>query len=116
MTAPKLRLTQANEPASAFPAYKVALPGIALHVRRANLQRRLTEAHTRAPVTWVMGLPGSGKTSAVAAWVRESGSLCFWYRLDDSDGDVAGHSHLHTPEVEMVRRARAVFRPFGGST
>ncbi|MHB8416618.1 MAG: hypothetical protein ACYDCL_00980 [Myxococcales bacterium] len=77
-------------PAPEFASYKLALPGVALHVRRVDLQRRLGEARARAPLTWVMGLPGSGKTSAVAAWVRESAIPHVWYRLDETDAHVAG--------------------------
>ncbi|HUB08400.1 MAG TPA: hypothetical protein VMB50_15440 [Myxococcales bacterium] len=77
-------------PAPEFASYKLALPGVDLHVRRVDLQRRLDEARARAPLTWVMGLPGSGKTSAVAAWVRESAVPHVWYRLDETDAHVAG--------------------------
>ncbi len=73
----------------AFPAYKVAVPQVGEHVRRTRLLARVDEAIRRAPVTWVVGLPGSGKTSAVARWVREAKTPCCWYRLDETDGDVA---------------------------
>jgi ATP/maltotriose-dependent transcriptional regulator MalT len=70
--------------------YKRFIPTIAKHVRRESLQHALDAAISCAPVTWVVGLPGSGKTSAVAAWVRGATTPCAWYRLDASDADPAG--------------------------
>jgi hypothetical protein len=41
-------------------------------------------------MTWVVGLPGSGKTSAVRRWLEESSTPTVWYALRPGDGDGAG--------------------------
>jgi LuxR family maltose regulon positive regulatory protein len=73
--------------------YKLSRPTIRNHVRRTALLKDLDRAQKDTPITWVMGLPGSGKTSIVARWVQESGRDCIWYRLDESDADMAGLLH-----------------------
>jgi hypothetical protein len=60
------------------------------HLRRGALLEALGACHARTPLTWVVGLPGSGKTSAVARWLEESASAAVWYRVRNDDGDGAG--------------------------
>ena len=74
-------------------SYKLSRPTIREHVRRDVLLKELGRALNSTALTWVMGLPGSGKTSAVARWVQESGRDCIWYRLDESDADMAELLH-----------------------
>jgi ATP/maltotriose-dependent transcriptional regulator MalT len=74
-------------------SYKLSRPTIRDHVRRDVLLRELGRAQNSTALTWVMGLPGSGKTSAVARWVQESGRDCIWYRLEESDADMAELLH-----------------------
>jgi len=75
-------------PASAS-SYKLQAPRVARHLRRGAQLRDLGEAVQAHPLTWVMGLPGAGKTSLVACWLAESATPAIWYRLDESDADVA---------------------------
>ena len=70
-------------------AYKLAVPRVDEHVRREALLARISASWRRAAITWVVGLPGSGKTSAIARWVSDAPGPCWWYRLDESDADVA---------------------------
>ena len=53
----------------------------------------LTAQLQRTPMVWLLGLPGSGKTSTAAQWARQAqaeGQRCVWYRLDEDDADIAG--------------------------
>jgi LuxR family maltose regulon positive regulatory protein len=59
------------------------------HVRREALLAEIGERHRRSPITWVVGLPGAGKTSVVARFVEELDRNILWYRLDERDGDGA---------------------------
>ena len=57
----------------------------------------------QAPMVWLLGLPGAGKTSTAAQWVQAAlarGERCLWYRLDEDDADVAGliNALRHHPE------------------
>lgn len=70
-------------------SYKVGLPRVTDHVRRGALLAQLAESHRRAKVTWVVGLPGSGKTSLVGRWIEEASVRAMVYRLDADDADGA---------------------------
>ncbi|NOU31045.1 MAG: hypothetical protein HOO96_24365 [Polyangiaceae bacterium] len=69
------------------------MPTVVDHVRRAALQDALEASRRRYPITWVVGLPGAGKTSLVARWVSEAAGPCVWYRLEAEDADVAALFH-----------------------
>lgn len=71
------------------PTYKRAIPRVVDHIRRSSLLSELADATAKAPITWVSGLPGAGKTSLVARWVETSEVPVVWYRLDTHDADVA---------------------------
>ncbi len=49
----------------------------------------LLEEGRDAPVTWISGPPGCGKTTVVASWLDRARLPCLWYQLDEGDGDVA---------------------------
>ena len=42
-----------------------------------------------APVAWVTGPPGCGKTTLAASWLDSAGLPYLWYQLDEGDADVA---------------------------
>jgi ATP/maltotriose-dependent transcriptional regulator MalT len=42
-----------------------------------------------APVAWLTGPPGCGKTTLAASWVEATAQPCVWYQLDEGDADVA---------------------------
>lgn len=68
---------------------KGILPNVSAHVRRGALLQALDRARARGPLTWVTGLPGSGKTSLVTRWVEELGVPFVWCRMREHDDDVA---------------------------
>ncbi|MDY0745906.1 hypothetical protein SNE35_15400 [Paucibacter sp. R3-3] len=73
--------------------YKLAVPSIEGQVERARPLQGLEAQLRRSPLVWLMGLPGSGKTSLAAQWVHRAqaaGRRCVWYRLDEDDADIAG--------------------------
>lgn len=72
-----------------IPNYKLAVPQVPNQLRRDALLGSLGLAHQSHAITWIVGLPGAGKTSLVARWVQESQTPCVWYRLDETDADVA---------------------------
>jgi len=42
-----------------------------------------------APVAWVSGPAGSGKTALVASYLEDQQLPCVWYKMDGSDADTA---------------------------
>ncbi|MCP5151024.1 MAG: hypothetical protein H6983_06790 [Ectothiorhodospiraceae bacterium] len=67
---------------------KTARPISAGIVARERLLARL-DRERAAPVVWVHGPPGCGKTSLVASYLESRGQTSLWYQLDAADGDVA---------------------------
>ena len=53
------------------------------------LRRERLLAACRAPVVWVMGPAGSGKTTLVASHLHHGDRPGLWYRVDESDRDMA---------------------------
>jgi len=49
----------------------------------------LLDRRRRAPVVWVSGPPGSGKTTLVSSYLEERNISSFWYQLDKDDSDIA---------------------------
>lgn len=52
---------------------------------RARLLARLRDEP--APLTWICGSPGIGKTTLMASHVQGLGAPAFWYRVDAGDAD-----------------------------
>ncbi len=50
---------------------------------------RLLDQGRKAPIAWVGGPAGSGKTTLVASWLDARRIPCLWYFLDEGDGDLA---------------------------
>ncbi len=74
-------------------SHKLAAPGISGQVPRPKQVAALSAALGGAPLVWLLGLPGAGKTSIAAQWSHDAVSLeerCIWYRLDEDDADIAG--------------------------
>ncbi len=66
---------------------KITPPRLAQVVPRTRLFRMLDQCN--APVTWIMGPGGSGKTTLVASWLAARKLPCLWYQLDEDDSDIA---------------------------
>lgn len=72
--------------------YKLALPTVDAALPRPATLQRLDAALSLRPLVWMVGLPGAGKTTLAAQWVRQAlagGRHCVWYRLDEDDEDIA---------------------------
>ena len=116
-----------KEIAPAATSYKTGIPRTHDHVRRPGLLGQITKFHRQRPITWVVGLPGAGKTSLVARWVEESRGKTLWYRFDERDGDGAGlldalnasgRLPVWSPEnqVELAEFARRFFAELAGES
>lgn len=82
---PSLAATAGHSPPAATrPAHRPpAVPGTTVrHVRRARLESRLDD-HQRRPVTIVSGMPGAGKTTLVASWLRAEDRAGAWVSLGE---------------------------------
>ncbi len=91
-------------------SYKLSVPIAADQVPRPRQVQALDQALAAAPIVWVLGLPGAGKTSTVAQWVQAAaarGERCLWWRLDEDDADVAAlfdalrHHPLHDAAARL---------------
>jgi len=67
---------------------KTTRPALAGILLRPRLFERL-DAGRHAPVTWVSGPPGSGKTTALVSYVDQAKVASLWYQMDAGDADVA---------------------------
>lgn len=67
---------------------KITPPRLQNVLLRKRLFDLLDEGR-HAPVTWVTGPGGSGKTTLVASWLDAKKLPCLWYQVDEGDGDMA---------------------------
>lgn len=56
--------------------------------RRERVLARLV-ALDQAPVLWIAGPPGSGKTTLISTWLESRPQLDLWYQIDAHDADPA---------------------------
>lgn len=67
---------------------KITRPRISDVLERSRLFH-LLDLKRKAPVCWISGPGGSGKTTLVASYLDARKLQCLWYRLDDGDADIA---------------------------
>src|SRR5919108_3446284 len=65
---------------------KTTRPSVAGVLPRKRLFGLLSK---NAPVVWLAGPPGCGKTTLAATWLDHAGIASLWYQLDEGDADVA---------------------------
>ena len=71
---------------------KVNRPKLPSIVKRPRIDA-LFDGAADVPVTWLTATPGSGKTTAVNAWVSARKVRSVWLRLDEGDSDPASFFH-----------------------
>jgi LuxR family maltose regulon positive regulatory protein len=73
---------------SAPPIAKVTLPVSSGYYPRHRLYRLLDKAR-KAPVLWITGPPGCGKTALVSSYIESRRIPCIWYKVDEADADLS---------------------------
>ncbi|MBI4000704.1 MAG: hypothetical protein HY348_02845 [Nitrospira defluvii] len=71
---------------------KLTPPTLPVVLKRLQLFRLLDKSRTR-PLTWITALPGAGKTTLVASYLKARRLPVCWYRLDESDADPSSFFH-----------------------
>ncbi len=67
---------------------KITPPELHNAIRRQDLFASLDSVQA-VPIVWLTGLPGAGKTTAIASYLSERNSKNAWLRLDEGDSDPA---------------------------
>jgi len=71
---------------------KLTPPTLPKIVLRPRLFRELDRARTR-PIIWITALPGAGKTTLVASYLKARRLRPLWYAADERDGELATFFH-----------------------
>ena len=71
---------------------KITPPRLSRVLPRKRLSRRIHQ-HTSRPISWIVGPPGAGKTTAVASYIDDHKPQTVWYQVDAGDADVATFFH-----------------------
>jgi LuxR family maltose regulon positive regulatory protein len=87
---------------------KVSRPGLSGVYHRERLFRLLDRGCTR-PMIWITGPPGCGKTTLVSSYIHSRKVPGLWYRIDETDSDVAQFFHY------MSRAAQKLIRKKGSA-
>ena len=59
------------------------------------------------PVTWISSPAGAGKTTLVATYLHARRIPALWYRVDESDSDVASFFYYLGKAAKRLKRGRA---------
>ncbi|MBE0568306.1 MAG: hypothetical protein IH577_01335 [Deltaproteobacteria bacterium] len=70
------------------PIAKVTCPTSTGYFPRQRLYRLLDKAR-KAPVLWITGPPGCGKTALVSGYIEARRLPCLWYKVDEADADLS---------------------------
>jgi LuxR family maltose regulon positive regulatory protein len=74
--------------ASAPPIAKVICPTSTGYFLRHRLYRLLDKSR-KAPMLWITGPPGCGKTALVSSYIASRRLPCLWYKVDEADADLS---------------------------
>lgn len=89
------------------PFVKITRPVPSGCLRRTRLFRLIDRSRTRAPLIWVCGPPGCGKTTVLSTYLGTRKVASLWYRFDEGDGDMAGFFyHLGLAAGQAAPRKR----------
>jgi LuxR family transcriptional regulator, maltose regulon positive regulatory protein len=80
---------------------KLSPPVQPLVVARPRLFRRI-DAARRSGCVWIAGPAGAGKTTLVASYLEMRKACRIWYRLDESDADLASLFHYLSVAVNAT--------------
>ncbi|MGA6992544.1 MAG: hypothetical protein WBX50_01465, partial [Candidatus Deferrimicrobiaceae bacterium] len=72
-----------------LPLAKITRPVPKGCLPRARLLRLIDRSFKKAPLLWVCGPPGCGKTTLVSTYVGTRNGPSLWYQVDEGDGDIA---------------------------
>jgi ATP/maltotriose-dependent transcriptional regulator MalT/DNA-binding SARP family transcriptional activator len=67
---------------------KITRPRTKGILHRKRLFRLLDKSRDR-PIIWILGPPGSGKTTLIASYLDSKELPCLWYQIDEGDSDMA---------------------------
>lgn len=91
---------------------KLTAPTLPALVPRPRLFKLLDHA-CRRKIVWITAIPGSGKTSVVASYLRAKRRRNLWIQLDEGDSDPATFLHyLHLAAESANPRARTPLEKF----
>ncbi len=71
------------------PLAKITRPVSSGCLSRTRLFHRIDRSCRKAPLIWVCGPPGCGKTTLVSTYIEARNTRSLWYMLDGGDDDLA---------------------------
>jgi ATP/maltotriose-dependent transcriptional regulator MalT len=90
---------------------KLTRPASAATYSRTRLFEELDKADA-APVVWVVGPPGSGKTTLIADYTATRRLPGLWYQVDRGDADIASFFFYLAQAVQGERRVGKLLPQF----
>ena len=85
---------------------KLTRPRLHAAVARTRLFSHLDGVRSRGQAAWVVGPPGSGKTTLVASWLDARKLQGIWYQLTADDADLASFFLYLTRAAQVGRVAK----------